>query len=128
MHCRDIARAFVALAKVDKAKINNKAINIGGNSENFQVKDVADRVKALIPSADVTFTGEVGEDPRNYRVKFDLLGEIAPDFKLEYNLTSGMEELYQKMTDNGFGKKDFEGDQFIRLRTLANQMSLLGES
>ena len=128
IHCRDIAHAFVALSKVSKDKINNLAINIGGNEENFQVKDVADRVKALIPSADVTFTGEVGEDPRNYRVKFDLLNSIAPDFKLAYNLSSGMEELHRKMVDFGFGKKHFESDQFVRLRTLSHRMDLLGEA
>ena len=126
IHCRDIARAFVALASIPKDKINNVAINIGSNQENFQVKDIADRVKMLIPGADIAYTGEVGEDPRNYRVKFDLLNSIAPDFKLAYNLSSGMEELYRKMAEHGFGKEQFEGDQFVRLRMLRHNMDLLG--
>jgi nucleoside-diphosphate-sugar epimerase len=118
IHCRDIARAFVAFMNAPKDQIYNKAINVGGNAENYQVRDVGDRVKKLIPGAQITYTGEVGADPRNYRVKFDLLNRLLPDFKLQYNLTTGMEELHRKLIDHGFNKKDWDGDQFVRLRTL----------
>jgi len=126
IHCRDIAHAFVAFCHAPKEAIHNKAINIGGNTENYQVKDVGDQVQRLIPSATVAYTGEVGEDPRNYRVKFDMLESLLPDFKLEYNLASGMEELHRKMVDHGFSAKDFEGDQFVRLRTLKGRLDRLG--
>jgi nucleoside-diphosphate-sugar epimerase len=125
IHCRDIARAFVAFAEAPVETIHNKAINIGGNSENFQVKDVADNVKRLIPNAKITYTGEVGADPRNYRVKFDLLNRTLPGFELAYSLASGMEELHKAMVDHGFGKKDFESDQFVRLRTLRTRLDRL---
>jgi nucleoside-diphosphate-sugar epimerase len=125
IHCRDIARAFVAFMNAPKEKIHNKAVNVGGNSENYQVRDVGDRVKMLIPSAKITYTGEIGADPRNYRVKFDLLNLLLPDFKLQYNLTSGMEELYRKLVENGFTKKDWDGDQFVRLRVLKKRLDLL---
>jgi nucleoside-diphosphate-sugar epimerase len=126
IHCRDIARAFIALANAPKERVHNKAINIGANSENYQVRDVGNQVQRLIPSAKITYTGEVGADPRNYRVKFDLLYQLLPDFKLQYNLASGMEELHLKMVEHGFGKKDFEGDQFVRLRTLKGRFDRLG--
>lgn len=126
IHCRDIARAFIALAEAPKETVHNKAINVGGNAENYQVRDVGDQVQRLIPSAKIAYTGEVGADPRNYRVKFDLLNALLPDFKLQYTLASGMEELHRKMVDHGFGKEDFEGDQFVRLRTLKHRMDRLG--
>jgi nucleoside-diphosphate-sugar epimerase len=126
IHCRDIALAFIALAKAPKAVVHNKAINIGANTENYQVRDVGNQVQRLIPSANIAYTGEVGADPRNYRVKFDLLYQLLPDFKLQYNLATGMEELHRKMVEHGFGKKDFEGEQFVRLRTLKNRFHQLG--
>ena len=125
IHCRDIAGAFIAFMNAPKERIYNKAINVGGNSENYQVRDVGDRVKKLIPSAKITYTGEIGTDPRNYRVKFDLLNSLLPDFKLQYNLTSGMEELYRKLVDHGFTRKDWDGDQFVRLRVLKKRLDLL---
>jgi nucleoside-diphosphate-sugar epimerase len=126
IHCRDIARAFVAFMDAPKEAIHNRAINVGGNSENYQVRDVAAQVERLIPSAKVAFTGEVGNDPRNYRVRFDLLNRLLPDFKLEYTLATGMEELHRKMVEHRFARADFEGDQFVRLRTLRKRLHLLG--
>lgn len=125
IHCRDIARAFVAFMNAPKERIHNKAVNVGGDGENYQVQDIGDRVKELIPSAKITYTGEVGADPRNYRVKFDLLTNLLPNFKLQYNLSTGMEELYRKLIDHGFGRKDWIGDQFVRLRTLKGRLDRL---
>ncbi len=126
LHCRDIARAFVAFLNAPRERIHNRAINIGAPGSNYQVRDVATQVERLVPGAKVTFTGEVGEDPRNYRVKFDLLRSLVPDFKPEYTLESGMEELHRKLRDHGFGLPDWQGDQFVRLRTLKKRLDRLG--
>ncbi len=125
IHCRDIAGAFIAFMNAPREKIHNKAVNVGGNGENYQVRNIADKVKELIPSAKITYTGEVGADPRNYRVKFALLNKLLPEFKLQYNLSTGMEELHRKLIDHGFSKKDWIGDQFVRLRTLKGRLDRL---
>jgi hypothetical protein len=54
-----------------------------------------------------------------------MLGRVLPDFRLQYDLASGMEELHKKMVDHKFSKADFEGEQFVRLRKLKNRMQLL---
>lgn len=126
IHCRDIAGAFVAFMGAPAGVIQGRAINVGDNAQNYQVKDVADQVGRLIPGAEIVFTGEVGNDPRNYRVKFDLLNSLIPDFRPVYTLETGMEELHKKMVDHGFGPGDFEGKQFVRLRTLQDRLGLLG--
>lgn len=125
IHCRDIAGAFIAFLNAPREVIFNKAVNIGGNEENFRVRDVADQVQRLMPDAKITYTGEVGADPRNYRVCFDRLNALLPEFKLQYTLASGMDELHRKMVEHGFNAANFEGDQFVRLRTLKNRMNLI---
>lgn len=122
IHCRDIARAFIAFLYAPAERIRNRAVNVGGNGENYRVRDVAERVQALVPGAKVVFTGEVGHDPRNYRVCFDLLGRLLPDFRLQYNLASGLEELCRKFRQHAFGAADFDGDQFVRLRVVKKRM------
>jgi nucleoside-diphosphate-sugar epimerase len=126
IHCRDIARAFTAFARAPRETIHNKAVNVGANRENYQVRDVGDQVQRLIPSARVVYTGEVGADPRNYRVNFDRLSQFLPDFHLQYDLAGGMEHLHRKMVEHGFGTHDFEGDRFVRLRTLKGRFHLFG--
>jgi len=125
IHCKDIARAFVALGEAPRDKVHNLMVNVGGNKENFQVKDVADEVQKLLPDAEIVYTGEVGEDPRNYKVNFDLLNSVLPDFQLEYTLQKGMQELHQKLIQHQFNKQDFEGNQFVRLRTLKKRLELI---
>ncbi len=122
IHCRDIARAFVAFLHAAPESIQNRPINIGGNSENYQVRQVGDYVKELVPNASIVYTGEVGNDPRNYRVSFDLLERLLPNFKLSYTLVSGMAELHRKMVDRKFSLSDFEGDRYVRLRTLRQRL------
>lgn len=125
IHCRDIARAFAAMLKEPADKIRNLAVNIGANLENFQVKDVAGLVQEIIPEASVVFTGEVGNDPRNYRVNFDLLGKTLPDFRLEYKLKKGMVHLHQMFRQYKFSLDDFQGERFTRLKILKNKLHLL---
>ncbi len=125
IHAKDIARAFIAIAEAPKNVIFNQVINIGANNENYQVKEIASYVKELVPNAEIIFTGEVGNDPRNYRVNFDKLYNLLPEFKLEYNLKKGMEELYDKLITKGFSISDFESVKFVRLRTLKNKLHLL---
>ncbi len=118
IHCRDIARAFAAFHEAPREAIHGMAVNIGANDENYQVKDVAGKVKELIPGAEIVFTGEAGHDPRNYRVNFDLLNRILPEFRLEYTLEAGMEQLYEDFGRYGMTLEDFEGPRFIRLKML----------
>ena len=40
-HCRDIARAFVAMLEAPKERIHGRAVNVGDNAQNYQVRDVA---------------------------------------------------------------------------------------
>jgi nucleoside-diphosphate-sugar epimerase len=125
VHCRDIARAFVAFMLAPRSQVHNRAVNVGGNRENYQVRDVANYVQQLVPEAKITYTGEVGADPRNYRVRFDLLSQLLPEFRLEYTLERGMRELHQKLLEHGFGAREFESDQFVRLRTLKRRLDKL---
>ena len=125
VHCYDIAAAMVAAAKAPQGAIHNRAINVGANGENFQVKDIAAAVAKLTPTAKVVFTGETGEDPRNYRVNFDLLAKLLPDFAPKYTLASGLQELHAHMTERGFSAADFDGARFARLRLLQQKMHLL---
>jgi nucleoside-diphosphate-sugar epimerase len=125
VHCRDIARAFLALAQAPVESVAGRAVNVGVNDENFRVREIADAVHDLVPHADVVYTGEVGEDPRSYRVSFDLLQQLVPDFAPEYTLASGLEELLHALERHRFSLADWEGSRFVRLRALRERLPAL---
>ncbi len=126
IHCRDIARAFIAFMQAPREVTHNRAVNIGDNSQNYQVRDIGAMIQRLLPDASVVYTGEHGSDSRDYRVSFDLFNSLFPDFRMQYDLQSGMEELLEEMQKRGFSAADFEGDRFVRLRTLKKRMGMLG--
>lgn len=125
IHCSDIAKAFIYIAKADEKKVFNRAINIGSNEENYQVRDIGNLIQEVMPKAKIVYTGEVGSDPRDYRVKFDLLNELVPDFKLDYTLKAGIAELHKYFIEKKFQLTDFTGDKYVRLRVLKNKLNLL---
>jgi nucleoside-diphosphate-sugar epimerase len=125
IHCRDIAGAFVAFLAAPAARVCNLAINVGNNESNYRVREIADQVRRLVPAASIAYTGETGPDPRSYRVKFDRLYTVLPDFRPAYTLATGMEELHRKLVDHGFAARDFEGPRFVRLRTLRERLGQL---
>jgi nucleoside-diphosphate-sugar epimerase len=125
IHCRDIARAFVAFLEAPRAAIHNQAVNIGGDAENYQVRNVADIVRRLVPGASIVYTGEIGKDPRDYLVNFAKLERLLSDFRLEYTLAVGMEGLLAQFYDHRFAAADFDGDKFVRLRTLRHRLDRL---
>lgn len=125
IHCRDIALAFTKFMTAPAAAVHGRAINVGDNRENYQVREIADQVQVLVPDANITYTGEHRDDPRSYRVRFDLLQETVPEFRPAYTLKSGLDELNRKMTEHGFTQDDFDGDQFVRLRTLNRRLDRL---
>jgi nucleoside-diphosphate-sugar epimerase len=125
IHCRDIARGFLAFLEAPRAVIHNQAVNIGADTENYQVRDIAEIVRRLVPGAGVVYTGEIGKDPRDYRVDFAKLGRLLPEFRLEYTLAAGMEGLLAQFYDHRFSAADFDGDRFVRLRTLRHRLDRL---
>jgi len=125
IHCKDIARAFVTCLDAPRSAIHNQSINVGGDVENYRVRDIAAIVQRLVPSANIVYTGEVGKDPRDYRVDFAKLSRLLPNFRLEYTLSTGMEELLAHYRAHGFSAQDFDGDRFVRLRTLRHRLDRL---
>ena len=51
MHVDDAADAFIKLIKNENKKLNGQIYNVGANSENVQIKDLAYIVKSLVPKA-----------------------------------------------------------------------------
>jgi nucleoside-diphosphate-sugar epimerase len=125
LHARDIARAFVALADAPRERVHDVAVNVGANDANFQVRDVAGVVAQVVPRAIVSYAQEAGPDPRDYRVCFGRLAEIVPEFRIAHPLAPSTEELCARMKERGFGAADFEGDRFVRLRTLRRRLDRL---
>jgi nucleoside-diphosphate-sugar epimerase len=123
VHIEDICRAFVAMLEAPRDLIHNKAYNIGLNSENYQVRQLAEFVKETVPNCEIEFAGKGGPDPRNYRVDFTRLAKTFPNLKLQWNARRGAQELYNAFKEVGLTLDDLQGRRFIRLNQLKHLLS-----
>ncbi len=73
-HTHDLARACVIVLMSGISKVSGRAFNVGVTHENFQKKTLVELILRELPqmAANVEFVRKV-EDPRDYRVNFDLI-------------------------------------------------------
>lgn len=117
VHVEDIARATAALLAAPRDVIHNEAFNIGGGSENYQVRDLAEMV-ADATDCEVEFAGSGDPDPRSYKVDFGKLAQTIPDLTFEWTARRGAAQLVEAYRGAGLTLDDFNGDRFVRLRRL----------
>jgi nucleoside-diphosphate-sugar epimerase len=118
VHAEDIARAFIAVIEAPKETVNKESYNVGQNSENFQVKDIAKLVGEVVPNCKVVITGEHGSDSRSYRVNFDKIENKLPNFQPKWTLKKGIEEIYESYKKYNLDMDTFNSKPFIRLKQL----------
>lgn len=118
VHIRDIANAFIAVLKAPKDIIHNEAFNVGINSENYQIKDIAKSIHELMPDCEIKILGKDNPDQRNYNVNFDKIKEKLKFFKPTWNLKKGIEELLNKFEKIKLSYEDFQDKNFTRLKQL----------
>jgi len=115
VHVADISEAALTLAETPAGAISAPAYNIGRTTENFQVRDLAEMVQALVPGCSVAFAEGASADPRSYRVNFDRFASDFPDCPLSWTAEAGAAELLRAYREYGLTREIFEGRRFIRL-------------
>src|SRR5438309_9742525 len=70
IHVQDAAEAFVCAVEAPAAVAAGQVFNVGAESLNFTVGEIADKVVAQIPGTVVEYFDHI-EDRRSYRVGFD---------------------------------------------------------
>lgn len=108
VHIEDISRAFLAALEADRDAIHDQAFNVGAESENYQVRQIAEIVGEVVPEAEVVITGQSGPDSRSYRVDFSKINEHLPAFKTEWTARRGAEELASAYRTHGITQDSFQ--------------------
>ncbi len=115
VHIEDISRAFAAVLQAPDELVHNKAFNVGVTSDNLQIRDIANIVGETVPDCQVEFADGASPDTRCYRVNCDLLPQVVPDFKPQWNARRGAKELYETYKKYGLTLEQFEGPRYQRI-------------
>jgi nucleoside-diphosphate-sugar epimerase len=122
VHIEDISRAFLAVLQAPRTIVHNQAFNVGRTSENYQVRDLATTVSEVVPGSKVKYAPGGGPDARCYRVNCDKIAKDLPEFRPQWTVRKGMEELFSAFQRYGLKKDDFFGIRYQRIKTIQKLM------
>jgi nucleoside-diphosphate-sugar epimerase len=118
VHIEDIARTAGAMLAAPREVVHAQPFNVGAQTDNYQVRDLAEIVRETVPGSETEYGGSSDPDPRSYRVDFGKLERSLPGLQLEWNARSGAKELYDGYREAGLTFEQFEGPLFTRLKRL----------
>jgi nucleoside-diphosphate-sugar epimerase len=127
IHCHDMARAFQNFIEHDPIRVSGKPVNVGFESENFQVRDVGKGVQGAWPEGKVSYLPNASVDPRDYKVDFSLLKSTFPDFEPLHPLKNGIPELRDQLISIGYSKEERDSKRYVRLNELQKRIRELSE-
>ena len=127
---------------IDKKFYSKNAIilNVGLNKNNMKILDVANLVKKNFQSCNIEFLQnkknnlfqdknvKKGIDKRTYKVNFDKIRLILPEFNCKWNIDKGIKILLKdlkkiKINEKKFIKKEFYRLQFFEHLIKTNKIS-----
>jgi nucleoside-diphosphate-sugar epimerase len=118
---KDMARAIDwAITRRSTNGASFLAVNVGRNEWNYQVRDLAEAVKDIIPDVEIAINKNAQPDRRSYRVDFNLYKELAPDYLPQVELRQSIIELKEGLEIMGFDDENFRDSNYIRLKVLSD--------
>jgi nucleoside-diphosphate-sugar epimerase len=115
VHVQDISNAMLAVLHAPRRLVHDEAFNVGANTENYQIRDIAQIVEQVVPGAKATFAEGGGPDKRSYQVDCSKIVRVLPEFKPQWTVRRGAEELYDAYARNGTTFDEFTGTRYLRI-------------
>jgi nucleoside-diphosphate-sugar epimerase len=118
VHIEDIARAFLAVLHAPRELVHNEAFNVGRSEENYRVRDLGGLVEQVVPGSRVRYAEGGGPDPRCYRVDCTKLMRTLPEYRPQWTVRRGMEQLRDAFEANGLTRDELLGDKYFRIKRI----------
>jgi nucleoside-diphosphate-sugar epimerase len=122
VHLRDIASAFIAVIESPRELVHNEAFNVGQNSENYRIRDIANIVREVVPGSTIRYAADGGPDARCYRVDCSKIARVLKNFQPHWTVRDGVEELYAAYQQQGMTVADLEGSRYLRIAHIQEQL------
>jgi nucleoside-diphosphate-sugar epimerase len=122
VHILDICDAIVCALEAPRHVVHNQVFNVGQDSDNYRIKQIAEIVQGVFPNCGIEF-GTAGADNRSYRVSFEKIRSKL-GFSCRRNATIGAVQLYALFKKIDMTKEVFTFRAFTRLKQLEHLIRL----
>jgi len=117
VHVDDICNAIVCCLHAPEEAIRGKIFNVGQNSDNYRIRELAQIVAEEFPGCEVS-VGPPSGDTRSYRVNFDKIHRELPGFKCNFSARDGARQLHQMFKRIQMTPETYQFRAFTRLKEL----------
>jgi nucleoside-diphosphate-sugar epimerase len=117
VHVLDIAQAAACVLEAPREAMHAEIFNVGANDQNYQVRQIAEVISALVPGCTMVF-GQPGADQRNYRADFTKIHEALPSFQCEWDVERGVKELLGWFDRIGLDEEQYRFRGYTRIRQI----------
>lgn len=120
IHVLDVCTAFYKCLIAPIDEIHYQIFNVGMNSENYRVKEIADIIASVKKGSEVKCLNLNPKDARSYRVDFTKINDILK-FQPKYKVKDGAKEVYQSLEQKKLS--EFEIAPYITLKQIKKLMN-----
>ena len=117
VHALDIGKAIRCALEAPREAVHAQVFNVGSDEQNYQVRDIAERVAAAFPGCTTSF-GENGADNRSYKVDFAKISTQLPGFSCDWDADRGAQQLAEVFGRIDLDAATFAGRGHTRLKQL----------
>ncbi len=117
VHGLDIAQAIRRVLTAPVDAVRGEVLNVGSEEQNYQVRDIAEKVAAAFPGCELTF-GPASADNRSYKVSFEKIKRVLPDFECQWDAARGAQQLHDVFEAIQLDEETFTGRGHTRLKQL----------
>lgn len=108
VHIQDTTDVMLRLLTYDSSKINKQIFNVGSNEYNFEIRPLADKIKAIYEhmtgkKVSVEWYGD--PDKRSYRLDFSKIESVL-EWKASHTLEQAVEEILLALQRKELKKTD----------------------
>jgi len=115
VHVEDIAQAYVAALHAPREAVHDQAFNVGTTTENYQIRELAEIVRDIVPGCRIEYAPDAGPDKRCYRVDCNKIARELHGFKPQWTARRGVAQLYETYKQVGLTLEEFEGERYMRI-------------
>ena len=123
VHVEDLCHAFETALAAPRESIHNQAFNVGRQSENYRIREVAKLVRKAVPESRVAPAPGASPDTRNYRVDFTKIETRLPGYRPQWTLENGIADIVASYRAHGLTREEFLGPRYYRIQTVKGRLS-----
>jgi len=97
--------------------LHNQIINVGDTKQNYRVREIAEVIAGIFSGSSLSF-GKSDGDERSYRVSFEKIKSLIPEYKPTIDVEAGAKELKKLFEEINFSRDDFEFPAYTRIKQL----------